>query len=112
MDSKGNMISLVLMGIGFILLTAFTFTGTFKIAFEGDGAAAIDQKLRDPTVIWIFLSGLISLLVGLVIYFAVFKGNQNRESLFTILFIFAFASLFLSNIAMMSSLYQVIVSPE
>ena len=109
MESNVYYVSLVLMAAGFILLTAFTFTGTFKIAFEGDGATSVDQKLRDPTVIYVFTMGLVSLLVGCAIYFSVFVGNQNREQLFFILFIFAFASLFLSNIAMMSSLYQVIV---
>ena len=101
-----------LLAFGLFLIVVFNFTGTFKIAFEGSGATAIGEALRDSTILGTFIPGILILFVGVCVYFWVFNGNQNREALFTILYVLVFTSLFLSNFAMMSSLFQVIVTPE
>ena len=100
-----NQVGGILFVIGFILISISTIMQMFSMSNGSSGQVTIQST--GTTTLWPVLTGVVLLSLGFAMYFIVLKDAHKT---YRNLFILAFVSYIMSNVALMFSTTQVKVT--
>lgn len=96
-----DLFGLIIAVIGIVCVTGSTIVNFFLMNHGSSGQIVIDENLK--RVLWPALTGVIIMVIGFVLWVSL----SVYEHKFSVTFLLAFSSYFISMFALLFSLYQV-----